>query len=161
MKPQDCPRFRPNLQRFADGELGVETAREMRAHLLDCLDCRAIVGGTISLRKFFRDETAPAVPAGFATRVALRAFAEGPRSLEERTVLPFARRVAALAAAAVLVAGATLLFQSGAGPREGFEVQAGSPGQAGAALEKFRKSRMKENARDLAPKTESSKPETR
>lgn len=147
MNENHCALYRPKLQRFADGELGGAESRDLRTHLLDCLDCRAIVGEVVSLRKFFRDEPiVAAAPSGFAARVAARAFAEGPKSIEERTVLPFAKKVAAIAAAAVLVASVVFFYQSGAGKRVGFEAQAGSPGKVGAAIEKFRKARVQESA---------------
>lgn len=145
MNPERCVSFRPRLQRFADGELDLQESRELRAHLLDCLECRAIVGEVYSLRKFFAGEkTPPTVPAGFASRVAAKAFAQGPLSREERTILPFAKALAAIAAGAVLLVGGYLLVQSGAGRRASFEAQAASPGKVGAAIEKFREARAKE-----------------
>lgn len=156
MNENHCALYRPKLQRFADGELGAMESRDLRAHLLDCVECRAIVGGVYSMRKFFAGEPLAAAPAGFAARVAEKAFLEGPRTREERTVLPFAKKVAAIAAAIVLLVGGALFLRSGSGPNEGFEARAESSGQIGSLREKLRKLRAKDGAREPAPAPEDS-----
>ncbi len=59
-----------------DGELSETQGNELRAHLLDCGDCREVLKQETHLRRWFSQgipEPVP-VPADFAARVARRAY---------------------------------------------------------------------------------------
>lgn len=70
-----CDRARPLLPAYLDGELGGESAHDLRQHLMDCQACRTAAQGERSLKRWFQAAAPVAVPAGFAARVARRAFA--------------------------------------------------------------------------------------
>ncbi|MFT5290127.1 MAG: hypothetical protein ACI82F_002198 [Planctomycetota bacterium] len=63
-----------------DGELSETQGNELRAHLLDCGACREVLKQETHLSRWFSEgapEPAP-VPAGFAGRVARRAYQSDP-----------------------------------------------------------------------------------
>lgn len=73
--PLACARARALLNRYGDGELEESLAAPLRGHLLECPDCRAMFAAERNLRRWIVRPEAPAVPAGFAERVAALAFA--------------------------------------------------------------------------------------
>jgi anti-sigma factor RsiW len=99
---------------YLDGELSEAQASPLRAHLLDCPACREEAKQGKTLKRWFEPRSAAVpVPAGFAARVARRAFAgdqglivpEPPPSIgarPRRSLLPFLL-VATAAAAALLL----------------------------------------------------------
>ena len=105
-----CDAAVPLVPSYLDGELSEAQASPLRAHLLDCPACREVAKEGKSLQRWFEAEPEPiAVPAGFAARVARRAFAgdpgllvpEPPAIRARRPLLPFLL-VATAAAAAIL-----------------------------------------------------------
>ena len=110
MDQKICKAIRPLLQRFSDGELSSEEANPVRAHLMDCLDCRSIVGEVYSLRKFFHDDSPVNIPEGFSSKVAAKAFLASSIQREDASLLPFVRKLAALAAGGLLILGLSLVF---------------------------------------------------
>jgi anti-sigma factor RsiW len=60
---------------YTDGELSEEQAGPLRRHLLDCPACREAAQGEQALKRWFVADEPMTVPAGFASRVARRAFA--------------------------------------------------------------------------------------
>jgi hypothetical protein len=78
----DCRQAEPLIPSYLDGELSEVRAAPLRRHLLDCQPCRAGAQGEKNLKRWFAPAAAAAIPAGFAARVARRAFAgdvgEGP-----------------------------------------------------------------------------------
>jgi len=106
----NCKSARSLVPGYLDGELSEAQAAPLRAHLMDCHDCRSVAQEGKALKGWFVDERPWGVPAGFAARVARRAFAgdtgavyaESPREAEGR-VLDFVLQLTA-AAAAVLIA---------------------------------------------------------
>ena len=66
----DCNRTRAQVARHLDGELGESQAVQLRGHLLACPGCRAQFQGERVLKRWLVPMEAPAVPAGFAARVA-------------------------------------------------------------------------------------------
>lgn len=70
-----CERARPLMPAYLDGELGGESAHDLRQHLMDCQACRTAAQGERALKRWFQAAAPVAVPAGFAARVARRAFA--------------------------------------------------------------------------------------
>lgn len=77
VQPMSCERSHALLTRYADGELEEILAAPLRRHLLECNGCRALAVETKNLRAWMEPRPAPAIPAGFAARVAERAFAGG------------------------------------------------------------------------------------
>lgn len=119
----ECRRVRPSIPAYLDGELDEERARPLRRHLMDCQPCRTATQGERALKRWFQAEAAAPIPAGFAARVARRAFAGDPgresapapaatgaAGGEERggVLLTFVLRATA-AAAVLLIALAALL----------------------------------------------------
>ena len=120
-----CERVRPLMPAYLDGELGEESARELRHHLMDCQPCRTAAQGERALKRWFQAPVSAEVPVGFAARVARRAFAgdvgsadvgmAGPRSLEPVGGLQgFLLR--ATAAAALLLIGLSGLMSRSQAP---------------------------------------------
>lgn len=110
-----CKPFAPLIPAYLDGELSDAQAGPLRRHLLECPACRREVAGEKALKRWFVAEPAPAVPAGFADRVARRAFAgdpgldvAAPARAEEGRLLPFVLTLTAAAAALLLVVAAAL-----------------------------------------------------
>jgi len=81
--PMECTDAKLLIPSYLDGELSEAQAAPLRKHLLDCQPCRASAQGEKNLKLWFVAQAAPAVPKGFAARVARRAFAgdTGERSL--------------------------------------------------------------------------------
>lgn len=79
-----CDAAGPLVGSYLDGELSEAQASPLRAHLLDCPVCREKAKEGRVLSRWFsvlreEDEASPpVVPAGFAARVARRAFAGDP-----------------------------------------------------------------------------------
>lgn len=79
-----CDAAGPLVGSYLDGELSEAQASPLRAHLLDCPVCREKAKEGRVLARWFtilREEDEadpPTVPAGFAARVARRAFAGDP-----------------------------------------------------------------------------------
>ena len=118
-----CAGARSLVPGHLDAELSEPQARELRAHLLDCADCRATLRDETNLRRWFeagRPDDVP-VPSGFAERVARRAFQGDPGIdfAEDESVvaapaprgqlLPFLLRVTT--AVAALLLGLAMLLQ--------------------------------------------------
>ena len=75
-----CAGARVLVPGHLDGELSEAQAKELRAHLMDCGDCRGVLKQETNLRRWFqegRPRTA-VVPEGFAARVARRAWCDDP-----------------------------------------------------------------------------------
>lgn len=84
-----CDDARPLIPSYLDGELSEAQAAPLRKHLLDCQPCRASAQGEKNLKRWFVPTEEVAVPAGFAARVARRAFAGDPGSAEfDDTLVP-------------------------------------------------------------------------
>jgi len=121
----DCERVLALAPTYVDGEVRSEaTASAVRRHLIDCASCRAAVQDETTLRQWFVPTEEVEVPAGFAARVARRAFAgdtgassdAGERVHELRPVAPSPaaleerRRFADFAIALTAVAAAALIL---------------------------------------------------
>jgi len=114
----DCAQAAPLIPAWADGELSEARSAPLREHLLGCRDCRASMADLRALSLWFQPgAAAPAVPPGFAARVARRAFAgdTGERaqaadatSGERRRTLDFVLVLTALAAVLVIALGLAL-----------------------------------------------------
>src|ERR1700752_2002103 len=78
-----CDETRKLVPRYLDGELSEAQASPLRTHLLDCPACREVAKEGRSFHRWFEAvEPVPvAIPAGFAARVARRAFAGDPGML--------------------------------------------------------------------------------
>ncbi len=63
---------------YLDGELSEAQAAPLRSHLLQCVACREGAKSGKALKRWFVAAAAPAIPQGFAARVARRAFAGDP-----------------------------------------------------------------------------------
>jgi len=115
-----CDAARPLVPSYLDGELSEVQASPLRAHLLDCPACREDAKQGKALARWFVPEAASAVPAGFAARVARRAFAgdpgllvpEPPPVARVRPLLPFLLVASAVAAAVLLGLAIALQRQS-------------------------------------------------
>lgn len=70
-----CEHARSLIASYLDGELSEAQAAPLRRHLLGCQPCRTETQSEKAFKRWFVDEGAPAVPAGFAARVARRARA--------------------------------------------------------------------------------------
>ncbi|MEM6671657.1 MAG: zf-HC2 domain-containing protein [Planctomycetota bacterium] len=117
---------------YVDEEVTESVAGSIRAHLIDCPVCRAVVQEELALRQWFEPTDEVEVPEGFAARVARRAFAgdEGlapvtitPAASEGGRLLSFSRGLVAAAAAAMIAVTLFLASQElpsvgevGAGP---------------------------------------------
>ncbi|MEZ6017616.1 MAG: zf-HC2 domain-containing protein [Planctomycetota bacterium] len=80
----DCDRSKALVSVYLDGELSEELAAPLRRHLLDCAACRAFRDEAQAMSGWFVPGPEVGAPAGFAARVARRAFvgegtASGPR----------------------------------------------------------------------------------
>ena len=116
-----CDAARPLVPPYLDGELSEVQASPLRAHLLDCPSCReGAKEGKALARWFVAEPGAVAIPAGFAARVARRAFAgdpgllvpEPPPVAARRPLLPFLLVATAVAAAALLALALALQRES-------------------------------------------------
>lgn len=107
-----CDDARLLVPSYLDGELSEAQAAPLRKHLLDCQPCRASAQEAKNLKRWFVPGEEVAVPSGFASRVARRAFAgdpgwaDNPDTLvpaappagQEGRILPFVLRLTAVAA---------------------------------------------------------------
>lgn len=116
-----CDDARTLVPSYLDGELTEVQASPLRTHLLDCPACREVAKEGKSLQRWFEFEPAPVdVPAGFAARVARRAFAgdpgllvpEPPPRRPRRTLLPFLLVASAIAAAVLFVLAVAIQRES-------------------------------------------------
>ena len=73
MSAMECTEVRALVARYLDDELEEVQAAPMRAHLLACPGCRAVVQEGKSLQTWFVPPEPVEVPEGFAARVAHRA----------------------------------------------------------------------------------------
>ncbi|MEW6072753.1 MAG: zf-HC2 domain-containing protein [Planctomycetota bacterium] len=75
-----CASARSLVPGYLDGELTEAQAGPLRAHLFACPACREAMKEEKALKRWFAAADLPAVevPAGFAARVARRAFAGDP-----------------------------------------------------------------------------------
>lgn len=95
----NCEQCRPLVPGYLDGELGEALASPLRAHLLACPVCREVAQGQRAQATWFQASEAPAIPHGFAARVARLAF-EGVGPREALTLIPRPERSLELAGAA-------------------------------------------------------------
>ena len=122
----NCKDCLPLIPSYLDEELSEAQAAPLRQHLMDCRLCRKALSGERAFKRWFEHEPVVevAVPAGFAARVARRAFAgdlaRGDRDearagreheLREAPLLRFALASTAIAAA-VLLAVSMLISQA-------------------------------------------------
>lgn len=116
-----CDAARPLVPGYLDGELTELQASPLRAHLLDCPACREVAKEGKTLARWFTEEPARIpVPAGFAARVARRAFAGDPGLLvpeppplrARASLLPFLLVASAVAAALLFVLAVAIQRES-------------------------------------------------
>jgi hypothetical protein len=117
---------------YLDGELTEAQAAPLRAHLLGCVGCREVAKDAKVLKRWLVVGDPSAVPAGFAARVARRAFAgdagesatafAGGTAAPEAALLPFVLRLTVAAAAVLLCLAAAMQLQSR--PTESDELRA-------------------------------------
>jgi len=103
-----CSQAKLLVPGYLDGELSEIQAGALRQHLLECFGCRGSAQGGKALSSWFVDDGEVAIPAGFAARVARRAFA-GDTGLEPAAPvgshalqLSFVQQLTGLAAAALI-----------------------------------------------------------
>jgi len=89
MMTNQCEDARPLIPSYLDGELSEAQAAPLRKHLLACQPCRASAQDEKSLKRWFVEPAQVPVPAGFASRVARRAFA-GDLGADSGTLVPAA-----------------------------------------------------------------------
>jgi anti-sigma factor RsiW len=75
-----CEAFEPRLGTLADGELGEDAAREVKAHLLACPECAGRLDAIRSLGDAIREQ-APRYRAPDSLRASLRASIHGAAAL--------------------------------------------------------------------------------
>ncbi len=142
----DCKDCEPLIPGYVDQELSEAQSGPLRQHLMDCPACRKALAGQKSLERWFASPAAEEaeVPAGFAQRVARRAFAgdrgqvesEGLRDLvlqpamavegPEAPIYSFTMWATA-AAAAVLLVVSGMLFQLQVGDGPNISADNGGP----------------------------------
>jgi mycothiol system anti-sigma-R factor len=67
-----CEDLAERIERFLDGELDVDEARELESHLEDCLPCVREQGLRARLRELVREGCAERAPAELVERVRAR-----------------------------------------------------------------------------------------
>ncbi|NOT30561.1 MAG: zf-HC2 domain-containing protein [Planctomycetes bacterium] len=116
-----CDDARALVPSYLDGELPEPQSAPLRTHLLACPACREVAKEGKVLRRWFEAEPARvSVPAGFAARVARRAFAgdpgllvpEPPAVRPRRPLLPFLLLATAAAAALLFVLAVAIQRES-------------------------------------------------
>jgi hypothetical protein len=119
----NCKDCLPLIPSYLDEELSEAQAAPLRQHLMDCRLCRKTLSGEKAFKRWFEHEplVTVAVPAGFAARVARRAFAgdtgsgsdadRGEARKEEAPLLQFVLWATAIAAGFLLVVS-LLIFQA-------------------------------------------------
>jgi len=112
-----CADARPLVSAYLDDELSADRASPLRQHLMECAECRTATQGHKAQRQWFQATPDVEVPAGFASRVARRAFqgdlGEALLKSSEETqmlapVLPFVLRMTAAAALLLLMISVAL-----------------------------------------------------
>ena len=112
-----CADARPLVSAYLDDELTADRASPLRQHLMECAECRTATQSHKAQRQWFQTTPQVEVPAGFASRVARRAFqgdlGEAPFQTAEddrvlAPVLPFVLRMTAAAALLLLVISGAL-----------------------------------------------------
>jgi len=90
-----CENASTLVMSYLDGELSEEQAAPLRGHLFDCPACREVAKDGKNLARWFAPGAALAAeiraPAGFAARVARRAFAGDPGLPEDGVLVPAPR----------------------------------------------------------------------
>lgn len=113
----NCETFAALLDPFIDGELTVEEAYRVRAHLTQCPDCQDYVTAALAIRDAFPEAEETEVPADFTAGV-MAAVAAHPRKKKttpwRKALLP----LAACFALVVLVRHAPIGFGGGAAQAE-------------------------------------------
>lgn len=114
----DCRIFEQQISASLDGELSREEETALREHLRRCESCRAYARVLERLSAAYQEDI-PAPPAMLGENIMAAVRAAGPIKKKKAVILPFPRRVGALAAAAALVllagwAGSSLLRPKGA-----------------------------------------------
>ncbi|MCK5943765.1 MAG: zf-HC2 domain-containing protein [Planctomycetes bacterium] len=100
----DCLRTRELLSPFIDGELALDLARGVLAHMQTCAACRAEAGAMRAASGMVRSVAGPA-PAGLRTRILSQASEARAPSRLSGTL-----RLAAPRAALVLLGAAAVVF---------------------------------------------------
>lgn len=103
-----CTDARPLVPAYLDGELTADRASPLRQHLMECAECRTATQAHKVQAQWFVPTPEVSVPAGFAARVARRAFQgdTGEAPLRDEVlapVLPFVLKMTAAAAGLLLV----------------------------------------------------------
>ena len=148
---------------YVDEEAATSVASSVRQHLMDCPACRGAVQEETSLRQWFVPTDEIEVPAGFAARVARRAFA-GDEGLAPVTLTPtappeagrllsFSMGLVAVAAAAMI---AVTLFIGG-GPNPGTQDLRATD----ESLDKALNALVEENRAELNGEAPATEPEAR
>lgn len=115
-----CDDARALVPSYLDGELSEAQASPLRAHLLDCRDCRGVAKEGKTLERWFTVPPEPVgIPEGFAARVARRAFAGDPGLLvpqvsarAAKPLLPFLLLATAVAAAVLFLLALAIQHES-------------------------------------------------
>jgi hypothetical protein len=151
----NCKECLPLIPGYLDEELSERQAASLRQHLMDCASCRKELGGQKSLHRWFEFEEAGAatVPAGFAQRVARRAFAGDTGELgselsagvadQEGKLLRFVLHATAAAAVLLLVLSA---WMRNVNLPDGDHMSAAEPSES---VEQLLQEADRLNARDL------------
>ncbi len=103
MSTNDCSIIQPLLGAYLDGELELEAAARLDAHLESCESCRETLGGIAETDRILRTDPIPMPTATEWAAVEWRLLARARNKLAARLV-----RVTALAAAAALLVGAAV-----------------------------------------------------
>ena len=103
-----CTEARPLVPAYLDGELSAARASPLRQHLMECAECRTQTQADKAPRQWFVATPEVSAPAGFAARVARRAFQGDTGEVTTSTetlapVLPFVLQMTAAAAVLLLV----------------------------------------------------------
>lgn len=110
-----CERSHALLTRYLDNELEEALAAPLRRHLLECNECRASAVESKNLRAWITPRPAPAVPEGFAARVARAAFEGAEPTVELRPTRPGGEILPFVLAATAIAAGVLFLLAIGIG----------------------------------------------
>lgn len=86
----NCRDAKPLVPVYLDGELTEAQAAPLRQHLMSCTNCRAAAQRGTAFKGWFVDDGPVEIPAGFAARVARRAFAGDTGDIRELTLAPHA-----------------------------------------------------------------------
>ena len=114
----NCEQMSLLLSAWLDGELSVREEEQMRAHLEQCPDCRALMEQLQTLHASFSDLEEIPAPDGFADRVMDRVARESKPRVVPLFKRPQFRSLAALAACAVLCIGFGRISMGGSAKSE-------------------------------------------